>query len=206
MRKFKFFIDYDKEEKWLNDMARSGYELEDVRFGYKFRSTKAENATIRIDYRSFKNKEDFIDYCSLFEDSGWNHIAGTKHSGTQYFKKIGKNSEEDIFSDNMSKAARYKRLSDMWLMLGISYFPIFIALKSTKTIDINAIYNPKLLYYTQGLWEMNGSLFWRAFLFETPFAIIRALVWLGIPIALVLYFCFSIKANSLYHKQKNTIK
>ncbi|WP_443659137.1 DUF2812 domain-containing protein [Clostridium algidicarnis] len=36
MRKFKFFINYDKEEKWLNDMAKKGYELETASFGDVF--------------------------------------------------------------------------------------------------------------------------------------------------------------------------
>lgn len=202
MRKFKFFINYDKEEKWLNEMLKKGYELEDVSFGYKFRFTKPQDNRIRIDYRTFKKKEDFIDYCSLFEDSGWNHIAGTKSCGTQYFKKIDENSEEDIFSDDISKAGRYKRLSDMWMTLAVSYFPIFVALVSMKCIDINAMLNPKLLYYTPGLWEMSGTSFWRHFLFETPFAVLRGFIWIAIPIALVLYLCFSLKAKMLYNKER----
>lgn len=27
MKRYKFFIDFDKEEKWLHEMAKSGYEL-----------------------------------------------------------------------------------------------------------------------------------------------------------------------------------
>lgn len=203
MRKFKFFINYDKEEKWLNDMAKKGYELETASFGYKFSFTKPENTKIRIDYRIFKNKEDFMDYSALFEDSGWKHISGNKSCGAQYFKKIDENGDEDIFSDDMSKAARYKRLSDMWIGLAVVYLPISIAFASQKSIDIKSILNPKLLYYTPGLWEMSGISFWRRFLFETPFAAGRGLLWLVIPIALVLYICFSVKAKMLYYKQKN---
>lgn len=203
MRKFKFFINYDKEEKWLNDMAKKGYELETASFGYKFSFTKPENTKIRIDYRIFKNKEDFMDYSALFEDSGWKHIYGNKSCGAQYFKKINENGDEDIFSDDMSKAARYKRLSDMWIGLAVVYLPISIALAFQKSIDIKSVLNPKLLYYTPGLWEMSGISFWRRFLFETPFAAGRGLLWLVIPIALVLYICFSVKAKMLYYKQKN---
>ena len=203
MRKFKFFINYDKEEKWLNDMAKKGYELETASFGYKFSFTKPENTKIRIDYRIFKNKEDFMDYSALFEDSGWKHISGNKSCGAQYFKKINENGDEDIFSDDMSKAARYKRLSDMWIGLAVVYLPISIALAFQKSIDIKSVLNPKLLYYTPGLWEMSGISFWRRFLFETPFAAGRGLLWLVIPIALVLYICFSVKAKMLYYKQKN---
>lgn len=36
MRKLKFFLDFEKEEKWLNEMAAKGYEFTDKTFGYKF--------------------------------------------------------------------------------------------------------------------------------------------------------------------------
>lgn len=77
MRKFRGFIDYDKEEKWLNEMYKKGYELESISFRYKFTPVELENVTVKIDYRIFKNKEN----CALFEDSGWKHLASNKSSG-----------------------------------------------------------------------------------------------------------------------------
>lgn len=175
MRKFKFFIDYNKEEKWLHEMSIRGHELIDVSCGYNFGLAEPKNTIIRIDFRIFKNQDDFTDYCTLFEDSGWRHIAGTKYSGTQYFKNIREDSADDIFSDAISRAGRYKRLSDMWLSLAVALFPTLVVLVITKSININAMLHPKLLYYTPGLWEMNGIKFWKHFLFESPFAISRGL-------------------------------
>lgn len=71
MRKFKLFIDYSKEEKWLNEISKQGYELVNASLGYKFKVTKIQNNDIKIDYRTFKNNKDFLDYCTMFEDSGW---------------------------------------------------------------------------------------------------------------------------------------
>lgn len=200
MKKYKCFIDYNKEEKWLNEMAQQGYELDSASFGYNFHNIKPENQIIRIDYRVFKNQKDFIDYCTLFEDSGWRHIAGTKYSGAQYFKKIKEDSEDDIFSDVVSKAGRYKRVSNMWLTMAICYLPIIIVLLTQGNIDYNAITHPKLLYYTPGLWEMTGSKFWAHFLFETPFALGRGFSWLALLLFIILYFSFAIKAELLYNK------
>lgn len=87
MYKLKFFIDFEKEEQWLEQMANEGYHLQNKFFGYHFRKGEPEKATIKIDFRMFKKKEDFIDYCTMFEDGGWKHLAGTKSSGVQYFKK-----------------------------------------------------------------------------------------------------------------------
>lgn len=203
MRKFKYFIDFDKEEKWLDAMAKQGYHLEDKTFGYKFRLADSEDATIKVDYRKFKKQADFIDYCALFEDSGWKHITGKKGSGAQYFKKMNAESEDDdIFSDKMSKAGKYKRLSEMFIELAVCYLPILVVLMTTDMIHLEAIFNPKQLYLTQGLWEMNGALFWEAFLFETPFALLRGLSWLFFPVAIILFLFFGFKANKLYEKSK----
>lgn len=198
MRKFKFFIDFDKEEKWLEKMAQQGWQLENRTVGYQFRQTQPEDTVIRIDYRKFKTQEDFVDYCTLFEDSGWKHLAGSKNSVSQYFKKMHKDSEEDIFSDRQSNAAKYKRLSEMFVQLAICYLPLFAALISTDVIHSAAFFNPKLLYLTQGLWEMSGIDFWKAFLFETPFALFRLILWLFLPIMIVLSLVFASKAQRLF--------
>ncbi|MFD0679375.1 MULTISPECIES: DUF2812 domain-containing protein [unclassified Paenibacillus] len=200
MKKFKFFINFEKEEQWLNKMAQQGYRFTKKTMGYEFQPDKPDNAVIKMDYRTFKKQEDFADYCALFEDCGWQHITGTKSSGYQYFRKIHENGYDDIFSDADSKAGRYKRISEMWSTLATTFIPIFVVLISTDSIDTAAFLNPKLLYYTPGLWEETGSAFWKAFLFETPFAFFRGFLWLLIPIMIVLYLIFAFKANKQYSK------
>ncbi|CDM70075.1 hypothetical protein CM240_2958 [Clostridium bornimense] len=156
-----------------------------------------------ITYRTFKTKKDFIDYCTLFEDSGWKHIAGSKSSGNQYFKKISDNCNDDIFSDDLSKAARYKRLSDFWITMTLCYFTIFISIISNNDINIKTIINPKALYYTPGLWEKSGLDFLGSFLFETPFALGRGFVWIVFPICIIIYIYFICKSSRLYKDSIN---
>lgn len=88
----------------------------------------------------------------------------------------------------------------MWLSIAISYVLIFIALVSTNAIDISALMNPKLLYFTPGLWEKTGTYFLGAFLFETPFAIMRGFIWLLFPTLIILYLIFAAKAENHYRK------
>ncbi|WML57745.1 DUF2812 domain-containing protein [Neobacillus sp. PS2-9] len=202
MRKFKFFLDFEKEEKWLNDMATEGYELVGRSMGYRFRSVRPEKVNIKIDYRTFKKQTDFADYEALFEDCGWKHLAGTKSSGVQYFKMVREDASEDIFSDGDSKAGRYKRFSELYLSLATLYLPIFTVLIATDSIDIDSLFNPKLLYYTPGLWGKTGAAFWEAFLFETPFAFMRGISWSILPVMISIFLIFSIRANWHYHKVK----
>lgn len=204
MRKFKFFIDFDKEEKWLEEMAKEGYQLKGTFLGYKFEKGEPEETTIRIDFRKFKKKEDFDDYKALFEDSGWEHLVGSKSSGIQYFKKVREDADDDIFSDTDSKAARYKRYANMCFESALSYLPFLMVFYLTNIINFRAFVNPKELYFTPGLWEKTGASFWAAFLFETPFALIRGLAWAIIPVTILLYLFFGIQSKRLYMQKSNS--
>lgn len=202
MWRLKFFLDFEKEEKWLEEMAWKGYQLESNTFGYKFRMVEPEDATIRIDHRIFSRRSDFVNYCTLFEDSGWKHIAGNRWSGTQYFKKVDEESEDDIFSDQKSRAGKYKRLSKTFLELAICSIPILILFMFNNTINLVALANPKELYFTPGLWDKQGVAFLWSFLFETPFALMRGIACLFIPVAISMYLVFSYKANQLYEERR----
>lgn len=179
-------------------MARDGYHLQHVFFGYQFRRGEPEEATIKVDYRVFKNKEDYIDYCMMFEDSGWKHLAGTKRSGIQYFQKMDDAAEDDIFSDQASRAARYKRYAKVSLESAYSFLPLLVIFYVTDIINLEAFVNPTALYLTPGLWDKTGTAFWSAFLFETPFALMRGFAWSFIPITIILYLFFGYKSNKLY--------
>ena len=200
MKKFKLFLNYEKEERWLADMASQGYHLKEVGFGYSFESAPPEQVVIKIDYRRFKKEQDFLDYLALFEDSGWQHISGTKNIGFQYFKKTNSDSTEDIFSDTTSRAGRYKRLSDRSLAL---FFP-FLFISSMLGDKVFGFLNPKTLYLTPGLWEMSGSEFWKHFWFETPFALMRGLPPLIMALCAILFAIFYMAADRLYKKTINT--
>lgn len=204
MKKYRFYLDLENEEKWLIEMAKQGLGLSrKTVFGYEFRQIPPQDTVIRIDYRNFNTPADFEDYRMLFKDSGWEHIAGTKSSGIQYFKKTDREGETQIFSDNTSKAARYRRLSSLWLSLALAYVPLLISLFYSGIVDPSAFLNPKLLYYTPGLWDMTGQSFLNAFLFETPFAIIRGLSWFIFPASICLCIASTVKLEMLYHRSKH---
>ena len=60
----------------------------------------------------------------MFEDSGWKHLAGSKSSGNQYFLKLRDSCTVDIFSDERSRAGRYKRVANAWLCAAIALLPL----------------------------------------------------------------------------------
>ena len=83
MKKFKLIADFEKEELFLNDMAKNGYRLEKYNsLGmYTFKRAEPQNTNYRVDYRTFNNNAQFEEYCTLFNDAGWEHVYGTRRSG-----------------------------------------------------------------------------------------------------------------------------
>lgn len=196
MNKFKTFFNLEKEEKWLESMARQGWLLTKLSLFYHFERITPQDAVIRIDYRNFKSKQEYLEYCTLFEDSGWRKIAGGRYSGSQYFLKVREDGTEDIFSDKLSQAGRYKRISDMWFSIALIFFVYQIVMLIGGWNQAGTAFSVKEWYFTEGLWEMKGFSFWFAFLFETPFALLRGF---GFPlIAALIYVGFAIKTRLLY--------
>jgi len=187
-------MDLDKEEKWLNEMSQKGWILNKKSFSYIF--IKSEYAdSIKIDYRSFNYKKDYLDYIALYEDSGWFHLLGSRYSGKQYFLR-GKNASEDIFSDLKSKIGLKKRYLSMW----ITILCILIIMNMNSSIDYSD--GIKGLYYTPGLWQAEGMSFIRAFLFETPLALMRFSLRYGIVFLGVLIVVYAYKL----HKEMKLVK
>lgn len=213
-----FFSNITKEEAWINRMIRQGFRLKKVSWGrYEFEPLHLPDSLettqsrekdflplVRIDFRTFSKKSDFADYLALFEDYGWNHIAGNKSNGIQYFEKMRPDCQEEIFSDSLSKAGRYWRISCLWLGLLALYLPLLV-IYSGSLLHFPSLSNWKELYYTPGLWDMEGPRFWAAFLFETPFAAGRALGGFFPLFLLVMSICygfFALKALYWYWKEK----
>ncbi len=118
MLKFKFFVDMEQEEEYLNAMAKKGYMLKKYNSSgfYSFIKGTPQDLHYKIDYRVFNKKSDFENYKMLFQDAGWIHVFGTKYSGGQYFLPAKGSNNHEIFSDIESRAARYTRLINQCLL------------------------------------------------------------------------------------------
>lgn len=195
MKRFRMFFRFDREERWLEEMAKNGWLLSGKGLFYEFQRCTPGECVIRADYREFKNKGEFWEYVALFEDSGWKHLAGSKGSGNQYFLRLSGSSTEDIFSDGRSRAGRYKRLANAWLCAAVALLPLMVVYFSQ---GYGRICPPGEWYLTPGLWEMEGARFWGAFLFETPFALGRGLGWMFPAAPILMYLVYAAKAWRLY--------
>ncbi len=204
--KFKVFLSLEKEEAWLNKQLQEGLELIALpgNLYYQFEErTDSTEKVIRLDYRKFSSKEEFENYLQFMTDSGWKHISGEYNSGVQYFSGM-KGDTPELFSDTSSLMAREKRIRNgkvVTLLLLQSYIFLFLR----NSFDLSYLHLRKA-FLTPGLWEKSGLHFLTSFLFELPFALIRLVVHLGLPIGIVLVIGGLVSAQWHYLNQKNKLQ
>lgn len=184
MKKFKQFLDIKKEEQWLNEHLQQGYLCTKINgLGiYTFKKTN-KHFVMRLDYHGYLSKEKFGEYKNIYIDFGWSCIQSSRFGGIQYWQKENENQSE-IFSDRQSIKNYYKRLmgySTMWGLL--SLFFQFMIFKSSGASEL----------YHEGLWDMKGSLFWTALIFETPFVLLKLA-------PLIIAIIFAISFYKVYRK------
>ncbi|MFT4401678.1 DUF2812 domain-containing protein [Bacillus sp. SW14] len=175
MKKMKMFIDIEKEEQWLNEQLQKGYRCTNINgLGiYTFEKTD-KSYVMRLDCQDYLPKKKLVEYKGIYEDFGWMYINGSWLSGIRYWQKED-DGQNEIFSDRQSKCHYYKRLINY--SSGFGLLCLFFSYM---------IYKDSGLYLTEGLWSMKGAWFCKAFLFETPFALLRSL-----PALMFAFFAIS---------------
>lgn len=192
MKKFKAFYNFQEEENWLSDMAKSGHILKNCSaLGiYTFADEKPQPLKYKIDYKVFTRKSDYISYLTLFEDAGWQHVWGTKNSGCHYFLPKDGQSDKEIFSDAESANGRYKTLFQI-CVTNLSLWAVYC----TILMYINDFSFSNFTFLTPGLWDKVGAEFWKSFLFELPFVIGRVGLALILLAMGILYGYWAMRAK-----------
>lgn len=196
MKKHKFFVTISAEEEWVNQIQAQGYRLIKVSpytGGYTFEKVDQESEipVVRLDYRKFASKQDYLDYLAFFAECGWTLIPGSRRESYQYFTHSASVGDMDIFSDDESRHALYKRVSKNAFLLFTISMTNFFTLYLLNSQHQSNIWNLKELYLTPGLWEKSGASFWVSFLFETPFALLRS-TFPGLIVLGAALFCLYI--------------
>jgi len=196
MKKLKVFWNFDKEERWLNEMAAQGQLISRAGLRYAFTPFSPSAGVVRVDYRPSMSEEDFADYVRLFHDAGWEHRAGTRRGGGQYFVSFSEEADADIFSDAESKAQRYRRSIAAHTALLIPLLVVVVLLWSNGSL----LAAPQEWYVTPGLWDKQGAEFVGSFAFESLFVLFRV----GGPMLLLGVCLYSLAAviyqSTLYNR------
>jgi len=113
---FKIFFAWQekKEEKWLREMSKKGWHLDNTSFlNYIFRKGELKDMIYRLDFKIIRN-ENIDDYITLFEDAGWEYIS--RLGWWYYFRTEAKKGKgQELYSDNASRIRMYNSLR--WFLI-----------------------------------------------------------------------------------------
>lgn len=135
----KAYWNYEKEEKWLNEMSAKGFALIDYSWcRYVFTDSKEGEYIYRIEMLEHLPSHPVSQkYLQFMEESGVEHIAS--YMRWAYFRKKASDGVFDIYSDIGSKIKHFQRINLFWvimacaelligvsnILIGISNIPIW---------------------------------------------------------------------------------
>ena len=140
--KLWFVWDYDKEEKWLNEMARQGWVLVSVGFlRFTFERCEPEEYIIRLEMRMADD-----DYISFMEETGAEFIG--RYFQWVYFRRRSELGAFDIMSDLDSKHDHLSRIYKMLIAIGM--LNLFIGILNSLSLGrfgwLNLICSTLIMY------------------------------------------------------------
>ena len=115
--KWKLYMDYEKEEAWLNSMSEKGFAFTDYfLFRYVFEDSEPGEYIYRIELLdNTPGHPESRKYLNFMEENGVEHISSWIR--WVYFRKKAADGPFDIYSDIDSKVAHYRRISFLWLVI-----------------------------------------------------------------------------------------
>jgi hypothetical protein len=126
---YKLFINYEKEEKWLNEMAAKGLHLVDYTVGrYLFEEGPPGEYIYRLELlKSSPTNAEGRAYINFMEESGVECIA--TYFRWVFFRKKASEGPFDLYSDHDSKIKHYKNVASLVGVVG--GFNLFAAVLNT---------------------------------------------------------------------------
>lgn len=127
--KYKLFWawQYEKEEAWLNEMARNGMALISVGIcRYEFEECTPGEYIYRIELlKSWPSQADSISYIRFLEDTGAEHVSSLLR--WVYLRRKASEGPFDLYSDLSSRISYLKRVQLFFLALLFLELPIGIS-------------------------------------------------------------------------------
>lgn len=121
IHKWIWVWDFEKEERWLNEMAESGWALDGVGFcTYHFVACEPGEYTIRLEMHEFDST-----YMDFMKDTGAEFVG--RVSQWIYFRKKTVQGDFNIFSDIDSRIKHLDKIGKMLFAGGMANLTIGIA-------------------------------------------------------------------------------
>ncbi len=117
--------EYRLEEKWLNEMAASGWQLvKGGCFSQKFVKDDAARYCVRLDYKKMPTGEEAERYKEMFEEQGWEYVNST-FNGWHYFRKKIKEGEPEGAYEIYTDRESVREMTGRWKHLALGAAAVF---------------------------------------------------------------------------------
>jgi len=122
----KLYWNFEKEERWLNEMAAKGQALLHYSWGtYRFEQSRPSEWIYRIELLpDVASKPASQEYLAFMSDTGAQAVATFQR--WVYFRKLSVDGPFEVFSDLDSRIAHYKRVLTLFMSLFAALLPITI--------------------------------------------------------------------------------
>lgn len=197
MKHRKYFLNFAKEEAWLNELARGGHLLSHKSGTvYKFTRAPAAESRVHIDYQPTMGRCDYTNYLAGYYEAGWQIVHGSHSAGPKYFTTKSAQPGHKAATDPLPTAQRYARSITVQTALLIPLLIVSCILWAQGTLWPST----DQWYMTPGLWDKQGAELFTAIMFETLFVALR----MGTPILLVggcLWIVAAVAYQSLLYRK-----
>jgi len=124
IRKWFWAWDFDKEEKWLNDMAKKGWALDEVGFcRYGFSECAPGEYVVRLEMlENMPSSEAGQDYIDFVEGTGAEMVGS--YMRWAYFRRKAADGGFDLFSDIDSRIRHLDRIMKTMGVIGLANLAI----------------------------------------------------------------------------------
>ncbi|MCI8386982.1 MAG: DUF2812 domain-containing protein [Clostridiales bacterium] len=147
IRKFFFVWDFEKEEKWLNEMAAQGLALHSIGFGkYYFEECTPGEYEIRLELlKNLPSHPQSESYLKFLESTGVEHV-GSYMRWVYLRRRTANDGEFNLFSDLDSRISHVNRILTMVCIIFISELMVFVS-----NLGMAIMHNRMINYVVTGI-------------------------------------------------------
>jgi hypothetical protein len=151
IRKWYWVWDFDKEERWLNQMAASGWALVEVGF-CRYTFEKCEPGAFIVRLQMLKAEEDYV---AFLEEIGAEYVGRVLQ--WVYFRRSAEEGPFELFSDTQSRLDHLNWIARMLLVFGMMNLVVGVvnAFNVQPIGAINVVLATLLMY---GLGRIHGKI------------------------------------------------
>ncbi|MFJ7972050.1 DUF2812 domain-containing protein [Psychrobacillus sp. NPDC096389] len=114
--KNRLYLDYEKEEQWINDMVQEGWHLKKFMF-FRFTFEKGEQGSYiyRNEFLGGRTVEEENNYIEFLKESDIEVVY--KFGGWAYFRRKASKGPFEIYTDTSSKVSYFNRILSVFIAL-----------------------------------------------------------------------------------------